>query len=393
MTTTTPKTISTLEPPMTQTKSRETLNTSRRWVIKVGSAMVTASGRGLDREAIADWCAQIAGLRAQGRQVVLVSSGAVAEGMVRLGMAKRPTHLHGLQAAAAVGQMGLIRAWETEFEKHGLRAAQILLTHDDVSDRGRYLNARGTLNTLLELGVVPVVNENDTVATDEIRLGDNDTLGALTVNLIEADLLVILTDQQGLYDSDPRTNPDAKLLSEADLSDPNLGGMAGETKGELGRGGMRTKLTAAHWAARSGAATVIAYGRTPDALLKIASGESIGTLLKPAQSVMASRKRWIAGQLQVRGRLTLDDGAVKVLREQGRSLLPVGVRQVSGEFGRGDLVLCLDLNGREIARGLSNYDSCEASRVAGAPSSELQSRLGYPGEPELIHRDNLVLSV
>lgn len=378
---------------MTQTKSRETLNTSRRWVIKVGSAMVTARGRGLDREAIADWCAQIAALRAQGRQVVLVSSGAVAEGMARLGMSKRPTNLHGLQAAAAVGQMGLIRAYETEFEKHGLRAAQILLTHDDVSDRGRYLNARGTLNTLLELGVVPVVNENDTVATDEIRLGDNDTLGALTVNLIEADLLVILTDQQGLYDSDPRNNPDAKLLSEADLSDPNLGGMAGETKGELGRGGMRTKLTAAHWAARSGAATVIAYGRTPDALLKIAAGESIGTLLKPAQSVMASRKRWIAGQLQVRGRLTLDAGAVKVLREQGRSLLPVGVRQVSGEFDRGDLVLCLDAEGREIARGLANYGAAEATRIAGAPSTDIETRLGYPGEPELIHRDNLVLAV
>ncbi len=384
-------TITTPIEAMTQNKSRETLNTSRRWVIKVGSAMVTARGRGLDREAIADWCAQIAALRAQGRQVVLVSSGAVAEGMARLGLAKRPTSLHGLQATAAVGQMGLVRAYETEFEKHGIRAAQILLTHEDVSDRGRYLNARGTLNTLLELGVVPVVNENDTVATDEIRLGDNDTLGALTVNLIEADLLVILTDQQGLYDSDPRTNPDAKLLSEADLSDPNLGGMAGDSKGELGRGGMRTKLTAAHWAARSGASTVIAYGREPDALLKIASGESIGTLLRPAQSVMASRKRWIAGQLQVRGRLTLDDGAVKVLREQGRSLLPVGVRQVSGDFDRGDLVLCLDAEGREIARGLSNYGAGEAARIIGAPSAEIEVRLGYPGEPELIHRDNLVL--
>ena len=377
---------------MTQNKSREALNTSRRWVIKVGSAMVTARGRGLDREAIADWCAQIAVLRAQGRQIVLVSSGAVAEGMARLGLPKRPTTLHALQATAAVGQMGLVRAYETEFEKHGIRAAQILLTHEDVSDRGRYLNARGTLNTLLELGVVPVVNENDTVATDEIRLGDNDTLGALTVNLIEADLLVILTDQQGLYDSDPRSNPDAKLLSEADLSDPNLGGMAGDSKGALGRGGMRTKLTAAHWAARSGASTVIAYGREPEALLKIASGVPIGTLLKPAQSVMASRKRWIAGQLQVRGRLTLDDGAVKVLREQGRSLLPVGVRHISGEFDRGDLVLCLGLDGREIARGLSNYGASEATRIIGAPSAEIEGRLGYPGEPELIHRDNLVLT-
>jgi len=375
------------------TKSRDQLPTSRRWVIKVGSSLVTARGRGLDRVAIADWCAQIAALRAEGRQIVLVSSGAVAEGMARLGLSKRPATLHGLQATAAVGQMGLVRAYETEFERHGLRAAQILLTHEDVSDRGRYLNARGTLNTLLELGVVPVVNENDTVATDEIRLGDNDTLGALTVNLIEADLLVILTDQEGLFDADPRSNPDAKLVSEADLSNPNLGGMASEAKGELGRGGMRTKLTAAHWAARSGAATVIAHGRTPDALLQIARGERIGTLLKPAQTVMASRKRWIAGQLQVRGRLTLDDGAIKVLREAGRSLLPVGVRQISGDFIRGDLVACIDGEGREIARGLVNYDAQETRRIIGVPSSELTARLGYPGEPELIHRDNLVVNV
>lgn len=375
-----------------QLRSRETLKATRRWVIKVGSSLVTARGRGLDRVAIADWCAQIAALRAEGRQIVLVSSGAVAEGMARLGLSKRPVNLHGLQATAAVGQMGLVRAYETAFETHGLRAAQILLTHEDVSDRARYLNARGTLKTLLEFGVVPVVNENDTVATDEICFGDNDTLAALTVNLIEADVLVLLTDQEGLFDSDPRNNPQAALVAEAELSDTNLGGMAGDSKGEYGRGGMRTKLMAAHWAARSGAATVIAHGRTPEALLKIARGENIGTLLKPAQSVMASRKRWIAGQLQVRGRLTLDAGAVKVLREQGRSLLPVGVKQVTGAFGRGDLVLCLDVDGREIARGLVNYDAAEATRIAGVPSSEIAGRLGYPGEPELIHRDNLVLS-
>ena len=375
-----------------QLRSRETLKATRRWVIKVGSSLVTARGRGLDRVAIADWCAQIAALRAEGRQIVLVSSGAVAEGMARLGLSKRPVNLHGLQATAAVGQMGLVRAYETAFETHGLRAAQILLTHEDVSDRARYLNARGTLKTLLEFGVVPVVNENDTVATDEICFGDNDTLAALTVNLIEADVLVLLTDQEGLFDSDPRNNPQAALVAEAELSDTNLGGMAGDSKGEYGRGGMRTKLMAAHWAARSGAATVIAHGRTPEALLKIARGENIGTLLKPAQSVMASRKRWIAGQLQVRGRLTLDAGAVKVLREQGRSLLPVGVKQVTGAFGRGDLVLCLDVDGREIARGLVNYDAAEATRIAGVPSSEIAGRLGYPGEPELIHRDNLVLT-
>jgi glutamate 5-kinase len=371
---------------------RQKLKAARRWVIKVGSSLVTARGQGLDRVAIADWCAQIAALRADGRQVVLVSSGAVAEGMARLGLAKRPATLHALQATAAVGQMGLVRAYETAFETHGLRAAQILLTHEDVTDRGRYLNARGTLKQLLELGVVPVVNENDTVATNEIRFGDNDTLSALTVNLVEADVLVLLTDQDGLFEADPRSNPDARLVSEAELSDPLLAGMAGDSKGELGRGGMRTKLTAAHWAARSGAMTVIAHGRSPDALLKIAQGEPLGTLLKPARSVMASRKRWIAGQLQLRGRLTLDDGAVRVLREQGRSLLPVGVRAVDGSFERGDLVACLDGAGREIARGLVNYPAVEAQRIAGTASSEIASRLGYPGEPELIHRDNLVLT-
>ncbi len=377
---------------MATTMDRQKLKAARRWVIKVGSSLVTARGQGLDRVAIADWCAQIAALRADGRQVVLVSSGAVAEGMARLGLAKRPATLHALQATAAVGQMGLVRAYETAFETHGLRAAQILLTHEDVTDRGRYLNARGTLKQLLELGVVPVVNENDTVATNEIRFGDNDTLSALTVNLVEADVLVLLTDQDGLFEADPRSNPDARLVSEAELSDPLLAGMAGDSKGELGRGGMRTKLTAAHWAARSGAMTVIAHGRSPDALLKIAQGEPLGTLLKPARSVMASRKRWIAGQLQLRGRLTLDDGAVRVLREQGRSLLPVGVRAVDGSFERGDLVACLDGAGREIARGLVNYPAVEAQRIAGTASSEIASRLGYPGEPELIHRDNLVLT-
>jgi glutamate 5-kinase len=372
--------------------SRAKLKTSRRWVVKVGSSLVTARGRGLDHEAIADWCAQIAKLRADGHQVVLVSSGAVVEGMARLGLRKRPSTLHGLQAAAAVGQMGLVRAYEAAFAAHRVHAAQILLTHEDVSDRGRYLNARGTLQSLLDLGVVPVVNENDTVATDEIRLGDNDTLGALTVNLIEADVLVILTDQDGLFDSDPRDNPNARLLSAAELSDPKLQAMAGGSKGELGRGGMRTKLTAAMWAARSGAATVIAHGRAPDALLRIAGGDDIGTLLKSAQSVMAARKRWIAGQLQVRGRLGLDDGAVRVLREQGRSLLPVGVKQVEGLFERGELVICVDSHGVEVARGLANYSAAEALRIAGAPSAEIAQRLGYPGEAELIHRDNLVVT-
>ncbi|MFA5939431.1 MAG: glutamate 5-kinase [Sinimarinibacterium sp.] len=372
--------------------SRAGLAEGRRWVIKVGSSLVTAKGAGLDLAAIADWCAQIAQLRQAGVQVVLVSSGAVAEGMARLGLKKRPAVLHELQAAAAVGQMGLVRAYEAEFQKHGLRAAQILLTHEDVSDRSRYLNAQGTLKQLLDFGVVPVVNENDTVATDEIRLGDNDTLGALTVNLIRADLLVILTDQEGLFDSDPRDNPDAQLVSEADLSDSRLLAMAGTGKGELGRGGMRTKVSAAYTAARSGAATVIAHGRKPDVLNRIRAAEAIGTLLKPSQGVMAARKRWIAGQLQVRGRLTIDDGAVRVLREQGRSLLPVGVRALEGMFGRGDLVVCADSAGNEIARGLCNYDADDARRILGAKTDEIAARLGGPGEPEMIHRDNLVLS-
>lgn len=375
-----------------QTSARAKLADTRRWVIKVGSSLVTAKGLGLDHEAIRDWCAQIAALRASGKQVVLVSSGAVAEGMARLGLKKRPSTLHELQAAAAVGQMGLVRAYETEFNTHGIKAAQILLTHDDVAERGRYLNARGTLNSLLESGVVPVVNENDTVATDEIRLGDNDTLGALTVNLTEADLLVLLTDQDGLFDADPRVVPDARLVSEASLTDTRLAGMAGDSKGVLGRGGMRTKLNAAYTAARSGAATVIAHGRRPDALLQIARGEPIGTLLTPALGVMTARKRWIAGQLQARGKLYLDDGAARVLREQGRSLLPVGVTKIEGRFERGDLVVLLDAAGREIGRGLSNYGADEALRIIGVKREELAARLGHVGEPEFVHRDNLVLS-
>lgn len=370
---------------------RSKLASTRRWVIKIGSSLVTARGLGLDREAIGDWCAQIAELRRRGIEIVLVSSGAVAEGMARLGLTARPSVLRELQATAAVGQMGLVRAWELGFDAHGLRAAQVLLTHDDVADRGRYLNIRGTFRTLLEYGVVAVVNENDTVSTDEIKLGDNDTLSALTVNLIDAELLVILTDQDGLFDSDPRSNPAAQLVSQASLSDPTLVAMAGDSKGALGRGGMRTKLSAALTAARSGAATVIAHGRAPGVLLQVASGEPIGTLLTPAQGVMAARKRWIAGQLQSRGRLTLDEGAVRVLSEQGRSLLPVGVRKVDGDFDRGDLVVCVDAAGREIARGLSNYSAAEVRHILGTRSEDVAARLGYPGASELIHRDNMVV--
>lgn len=372
--------------------SRERLKTARRWVIKIGSSLLTARGQGLDHEAIRGWCEQIAKLRAEGRQVVLVSSGAVAEGMARLGLKKRPGVLHELQAAAAVGQMGLVRAWELGFEMHGIRAAQILLTHEDVADRSRYLNARATLKSLLDFGAVPVVNENDTVSTDEIRLGDNDTLGALTCNLIEADLLVILTDQDGLFDADPRIKPDARLVPEIALSAPELNVMAGDSKGDLGRGGMRTKLSAARIAARSGASTAIAFGKEPRVLERLSAGESLGTLLLPDAGAMSARKRWIAGQLQARGRLHLDAGAVGVLRSQGKSLLPVGVKRVEGSFDTGDLVICLDPDGGEVARGLSNYSAAEAAKILGAKRDELAARLGYPGEPELIHRDNLVLS-
>jgi glutamate 5-kinase len=372
--------------------ARERLTRHRRWVIKIGSSLVTAQGRGLDHAAMADWSAQIAALVRDGHEVVLVSSGAVAEGMARLGLTRRPDVIHQLQATAAVGQMGLIRAWESAFAAHDLKAAQILLTHEDVADRQRYLNARGTLLQLLDFGVVPVVNENDTVAVDEIRLGDNDTLGALTVNLIQAELLVILTDQEGLFEADPRLKPDAALIHEAPLADPRLAGMAGESKGALGRGGMKTKLSAAQIAARSGAATVIAHGRAERVLPRIATGEAIGSLLLPSQTPMAARKRWIAGQLQVRGRLHLDAGAAAVLRAQGKSLLPVGVTAVEGEFDRGDLVACLAPDGAEVARGLVNYAVADARRLIGARREEVLARLGFPGEPELVHRDNLVVT-
>jgi glutamate 5-kinase len=372
--------------------ARERLTRLRRWVIKIGSSLVTAQGRGLDHAAMADWSAQIAALVREGHEVVLVSSGAVAEGMARLGLSRRPEVIHQLQATAAVGQMGLIRAWESAFAGHGLKAAQILLTHEDVADRQRYLNARGTLLQLLAYGVVPVVNENDTVAVDEIRLGDNDTLGALTVNLIQAELLVILTDQEGLFEADPRLKPDAALIHEAPLADPRLAGMAGESKGSLGRGGMKTKLSAAQIAARSGAATVIAHGRAERVLPRIAAGETLGSLLLPSQTPMAARKRWIAGQLQVRGRLHLDAGAAAVLRAQGKSLLPVGVTAVEGEFDRGDLVACLAPDGAEVARGLVNYAVADARRRIGARREEVLARLGFPGEPELVHRDNLVVT-
>jgi glutamate 5-kinase len=372
-------------------RTRADLTQSRRWVIKIGSALLTADGHGLDHAAITGWVTQMATLRARGIELVLVSSGAVAEGMMRLGWSKRPHALFEQQAAAAVGQMGLVQAYESCFRQHAIHTAQVLLTHEDLTDRQRYLNARSTLCTLLGLGVVPVVNENDTVVTDEIRFGDNDTLAARVANLVEADSLVILTDQAGLFDRDPRQHPEAVLICDASASDTALERLVGEA-GSLGRGGMLTKLRAARLAARSGAATVIASGREPDVLLRIVDGAGLGTFLQPDCEPLAARKQWLAGQLQSRGELVLDDGAVKVLQESGRSLLPVGVVAVRGDFRRGEVVACVDGSGREIARGLVNYPADEARRIMGRPSGELESALGYVDEPELIHRNNLVLS-
>ena len=360
-------------------------------VIKVGSSLVTNNGNGLDQAAIASWAAQIAVLVKQGKQVVLVSSGAVAEGMQRLAWKKRPTAVNELQAAAAVGQMGLVHMYESCFSQHQLHTAQVLLTHDDLADRKRYLNARSTLRTLLDLHVIPIINENDTVVTDEIKFGDNDTLGSLVANLIEADTLVILTDQQGLYSTDPRKDKNAQFIGYAVAGDVALEKMAGGAGSNLGTGGMLTKILAAKRAARSGAHTIIASGREPDVLIRLSAGESIGTHLHSSQIKTAARKQWLADHLQLRGKLTLDAGAVNVIVQDGKSLLPIGVIAVSGEFERGELVACCDTNGHEIARGLVNYSSQEAQRIMRKPSSEIDKILGYVDSLALIHRDNLVL--
>src|SRR3954468_6553941 len=367
------------------------LENARRLVVKVGSSLVTNQGQGLDHAALARWVAQIAQLRALGREVLLVSSGAIAEGMQRLGWKKRPSALHELQAAAAVGQMGLIEAYESRFREHNLVTSQILLTHEDMADRQRYLNARFTLRTLLDLGVVPIINENDTVVTDEIRLGDNDTLGALVTNLVEADVLIILTDQEGLFTADPRKAPGATLVKQAGAADAALEAMAGGTGSAISKGGMLTKVLAARRAARSGAHTVIASGREADVLVRLAQGERIGSLLTAKTVPLAARKQWLADHLTVAARLKLDAGAARALQRDGKSLLPIGVLDVSGEFERGEVVACLDPEGREVARGLVNYSAAETRRIMRRPSAEIEGILGYMDEPELIHRDNLVL--
>ncbi len=371
--------------------SREQISASRRWVVKIGSALLTNDGNGLDRERLAVWAGQMSSWVLSGKELILVSSGAVAEGMSRMGWDTRPTTLHELQAAAAIGQMGLVRAYETCFQKHGLHTAQILLTHDDLVDRGRYLNARSTLLTLVRLGVVPVVNENDSVANDELRFGDNDTLAALVANLVGADLLLLLTDQNGLFDSDPRFNTNARLISESKVDNAALDQAAGGSVGGLGLGGMVTKVRAARLAARSGTATVIAPGAEQDVISRVGRGDDVGTLLIPVQGPQTARKRWLAGHLRVRGSIVLDEGAVRVLHQQGRSLLAVGVKSVSGSFVRGEVVSCVDEAGREVARGLVNYDALETDRIKGQPSSMIGEILGYMDDEELIHRDNLVL--
>jgi glutamate 5-kinase len=373
------------------TKLQTALRSSKRWVVKVGSSLVTNDGKGLDQSAIERWASEIAALRAAQAQVVLVSSGAVAEGMLRLGFAARPTAINELQACAAVGQMGLVQSYESNFSRLGLKTAQVLLTHADLADRERYLNARSTLLTLLEFGVVPIINENDTVVTDEIKVGDNDTLGALVANLIDADALVILTDQRGLYSADPRKDPQAEFISLGRAGDTALEAMAGGAGSGIGKGGMLTKILAAKRAATSGTHTAIAWGREPRVLQRLAAGESIGTLLVSETAKLHARKQWLADHLQTRGRVTVDAGAAKALVSSGRSLLPIGVIEVTGEFGRGEVIGVFNSEGQELARGLSNYASAEARLIARKPSNEIQSILGFDEGAELIHRDNLVV--
>lgn len=371
--------------------NKSLIQDSQILIIKVGSSLVTNNGEGLDRQAIAAWAAQISALVQQGKQVVLVSSGAVAEGMQRLGWKKRPVEINELQAAAAVGQMGLVQMYESCFAQYGLHTAQLLLTHEDLADRKRYLNARSTLRTLLDLKVIPIINENDTVVTEEIRFGDNDTLGALVANLIEADALVILTDQQGLYSADPRKDPDAVFINFETAGNPDLEQMAGGAGSSVGTGGMLTKVLAAKRAANSGAHTVIASGREQDVLVRLSQGEAIGTHLRAGKMKIVAKKQWLADHLRIGGRLILDSGAAKVLREEGKSLLAIGVVDVFGHFERGDVVACIDDQGAEIARGIVNYNALEVTRIKRKTSAEIETILGYVEEFELIHRDNMVV--
>jgi glutamate 5-kinase len=380
--------LNTMSQPFTSTVLRD----ARRIVVKVGSSLVTNEGRGLDEAAIGEWCRQMALMAKDGREVIMVSSGAIAEGMKRLGWATRPQEIHALQAAAAVGQMGLAQMYETKLRENGLGSAQVLLTHADLADRERYLNARSTLLTLLHHKVLPVINENDTVVNDEIKFGDNDTLGALVANLVEADALVILTDQKGLFTADPRKNSAAEFVHEARAGDPALEAMAGGVGSSIGSGGMITKILAAKRAAGSGASTVIAWGREPDALIRLCKGEPIGTLLVAQTQKQQARKQWMADHLQLRGAVTVDPGAASKLQAEGKSLLAIGMTHVEGDFSRGDVIAIRDVNGLEIARGLANYASAEARLICRKSSSEFEALLGYVAESEFVHRDNLILT-
>lgn len=373
------------------TNNRHKLQQARRWVVKIGSALLTANGQGLDQQAMRSWVEQMVALAQQGIELILVSSGAVAEGMVRMGISHRPDSLHDLQACAAIGQMGLVQAYESHFREFNCKTAQILLTHEDLSDRQRYLNARSTLTALINWKVIPVINENDTVATDEIRFGDNDTLAALVANLVDAEALIILTDQEGMFDRDPRHDATATLLPEVRAMDESLFAMAGGG-GVLGRGGMITKVRAARFAARSGCATVIASGRSPNILQRLAAGESLGTLLLPDDDRLTARKQWLAAHLQTAGRVVLDKGAVRALIEQGRSLLPVGVKAVEGQFLRGEAVACVDEAGKQLAVGLVNYNAEEARQIIGLSSLQIADVLGYMSDEELMHRDNIAIT-
>ncbi|MEO8020646.1 glutamate 5-kinase [Polaromonas sp.] len=377
---------------MQENPGSQVLLNARRIVVKVGSSLVTNEGRGLDAQAIGQWCQQLAVLVKGGREVIMVSSGAIAEGMKRLGWVTRPKAIHELQAAAAVGQMGLVQVYESQLRENGVGSAQVLLTHADLADRERYLNARSTLLSLLQFGVVPVINENDTVVNDEIKFGDNDTLGALVANLVDADALVILTDQKGLYTADPRKDPAARFVHEAKAGDPALEAMAGGAGSSIGKGGMITKILAAKRAAGSGASTVIAWGREPNALVRLSQGEAIGTLLVAQTAKTQARKQWIADHLQLRGAVSVDVGAAAKVRDEGKSLLPIGMTGVQGEFSRGDVIAIRDAEGREVARGLANYSSAEARLICRKPSAEFEKLLGYTGEAEMIHRTNLVLT-
>jgi len=378
-------------PEMQETPGASVLLNAKRIVVKVGSSLVTNEGRGLDAEAIGQWCEQLAALAKGGREVIMVSSGAIAEGMKRLGWATRPKAIHELQAAAAVGQMGLVQMYETKLRENGIKSAQILLTHADLADRERYLNARSTLLALLSFGVVPVINENDTVVNDEIKFGDNDTLGALVANLVEADALIILTDQKGLYTADPRKDPNARLVALGKAGDAALEAMAGGAGSSIGSGGMITKILAAKRAAGSGASTVITWGREPSVLLRLTQGESIGTLLVAQTAKNQARKQWMADHLQMRGSVTVDAGAAAKVAGEDKSLLPIGMTAVQGEFSRGDVIAIKSPDGTEIARGLANYSSIEARLICRKGSSEFEKMLGYTGEPEMVHRANLVL--